>query len=317
MSADRIIFDEDGDAQLCVGSAYSSPPAIFIACSRALSRASPVFDEIFHGTRAQQKTDAVIIDLAHDKPASLALLLFAMHSRFDHVPACLPIDALYDLTVVAQKYGATAALRPWTGKWTQAVAVELEGEDDKLPKAMSIYWALGCRAGFFSTAARFAECAPDLGTTDLADLQIPPDTIEHIIAIRRQTVDLLCNVFRDMIRHLLIVDEGPRWCHHATWFGHHRCESMILGSIMSGLSRVRLWPLPDAKDASYSVLKLYEKLDSVVVHDIARETENGADHQVCNPSQHLKSAMKNIMDGIPDRLSKLIVFKTGQLDLSK
>lgn len=120
-----------------------------------------------------------------------------------------------------------------------------------------------------------------------------------------------------MIRHLLIVDEGPRWCHHATWFGHHRCESMILGSIMSGLSRVRLWPLPDAKDASYSVLKLYEKLDSVVVHDIARETENGADHQVCNPSQHLKSAMKNIMDGIPDRLSKLIVFKTGQLDLSK
>ncbi|KAM3496858.1 hypothetical protein MY10362_009770 [Beauveria mimosiformis] len=161
---------------MLVGSAYSATPTVFIACSRALSRASPVFDDMLHGAHAQQETGAVI-DLAHDKPASLALLLFAMHSRFDHVPACLPIDALYDLTVVAQKYGATAALRPWTRKWTRAVAVELEGDDDKLPKATSIYWALGCRAGFFNTAARFAECAPEFATTDLSDLQLPPDTI--------------------------------------------------------------------------------------------------------------------------------------------
>ncbi|EJP61686.1 uncharacterized protein BBA_09327 [Beauveria bassiana ARSEF 2860] len=115
---------------------YSAVPANFVTAPALIARLA-VFDEIFHGVRAGQGPGAVslaeqrVIDLPHDKPGSMALFLFAMHSQFDHVPAYLPTDALYELTVVAHKYGATAVSRPWTAKWTWAVAVELKGEDDK------------------------------------------------------------------------------------------------------------------------------------------------------------------------------------------
>ncbi len=137
------------------------------------------------------------------------------------------------------------------------------------------------------------------------------------MSIRLQTIGSLCGVFRSLIQNLLVVDEGPRWCRHATWLGSHRCESMILGSLMFCLSRAELWPLPDAAEVQYSALDLYAKLDAVVVHVIGHAKGGDAlDHQACNPSQHLRNAMKDIMSDIPDRLLS-ITFKTGQIDLAK
>lgn len=139
---------------------------------------------------------------------------------------------------------------------------------------------------------------------------------EHITSIRLQTIALLCNVFRDMIQILLVVDEGPRWCRHATWLGPHRCESMILGSLMFCLSRADLWPLPKAEDVEYSVQDLYTRLDAVVLHVIGQSKGDTLDHQACNPNQHLSDAMKQVMSDIPSRFA-IITFRTGQLDLAK
>ncbi|TQV93294.1 hypothetical protein V2A60_010276 [Cordyceps javanica] len=320
MCASVIVFDDNGDAQLCVGSNHGDEPSVFIACSRALSRVSPVFESLFYRDAEAEEPSAALlsenrlVELPHDKPNSLAILLYAIHCHFDKVPTQLSVEALYDLTAAAHKYGASAILRPWTATWTRSIAVEPEDDTVTLFKAMSIYWVLGSREDFFSTAARFVQQASMLAKPDFADLQIPPDTIEHIVSIRLHIMDLLCNVFRDMIQSLLVVDEGPRWCHHATWFGHHRCESMILGSLMSGLSRAGLWPLPDPKNIPFSVLDLYTKLGGVAVHDIGKAED--ADHQGCNPSRHLRNTMKDIIDGIPKHLSG-IMFKTGQLDLAK
>lgn len=185
MSVCEIQFDDSGDAQLRVGAAHSSaPPVVFVACSRALSRASPFFDDLFYRARDEQEPGGVLlsqdrltIELPHDKPACLAILLYAIHARFDKMPVHPSIEALYDLTVVAHKYGATAALRPWTTAWAQAVALELQGSNDKLLMAMSIYWALGCREEFFSVTRKFTESCPKFAKADLTVLQMPPDTI--------------------------------------------------------------------------------------------------------------------------------------------
>ncbi len=136
------------------------------------------------------------------------------------------------------------------------------------------------------------------------------------MTIRRQTIDSLCNVFQEMIQNLLIVDEGPRWCRHATWMGPHRCESMILGSLTFCLSRAGLWPLPDAGSYKQSVLVLHAKLNAVVIHVIGQTKRDTLDHQACNPSQHLSCAIEDIMNDVPRRLST-ITFRTGQLDLAK
>ncbi len=186
MSASKVKFDDHSDAQLRVGFAHSAAPVIFAVCSRALSRASPIFDEIFHGAGDGQDVSTALLsenrvmELPHDEPASLAILLHAIHSQFVQMPTQLSVEALYDLVVVAHKYGATAALRPWATPWTQSIALKLQDSNEKLLRAMSICWILGFREECFRTTKKFVESAPGLAKSDLIFLQMPPDIIgEH------------------------------------------------------------------------------------------------------------------------------------------
>ncbi|KAK3180937.1 hypothetical protein K4F52_007751 [Lecanicillium sp. MT-2017a] len=175
MSIDTTEFDPDGDTHL-----------------RALSRASHVFEDLFYGdgSRAQHETIVQervrIVELPQDNPAALATLLYAIHSRFDKVPAHMLIDDLYELGVVAHKYGAIASLQPWTVKWTAGLAVKSDAGEEELLKAMSIYWVLGCREKFFHTTCTFVENSKGSAALELlAGLQIPRDVMgEHPTSTR-------------------------------------------------------------------------------------------------------------------------------------
>lgn len=99
--------------------------------------------------------------------------------------------------------------------------------------------------------------------------------------------------------------------------GPHRCESMILGSITFCLARAGLWPLPKPNELDYSILGLYSKLTSLVIHDIGEAVSPGAgrddggsggllaDHSECNPRQYLLDKIRQAMDEIPSPLTKL------------
>lgn len=144
-------------------------------------------------------------------------------------------------------------------------------------------------------------------------------SIDYIENIRLDTFQALLDIFREMVEALIVVDERPRWCRHATWMGPHRCESMILGSITFCLARAGLWPLPDPRELEYSVLSLYSKLTSLVIHDIGEtdgpggsgnENSRGksgllADHSGCNPRQYLLDKIRQAMDQIPNPLTTL------------
>lgn len=107
-----------------------------------------------------------------------------------------------------------------------------------------------------------------------------------------------------MVETLIVVDERPRWCHHASWMGPHRCESMILGSITFCLARAGLWPLPEAREVDqYSVLGLYSKLTtSLVIHDIG-ETTTSESHRECNPRAYLLDKIRQTVEEIPSPLT--------------
>ncbi|KAJ9145411.1 Nuclear pore protein-like protein [Pleurostoma richardsiae] len=311
MSAESIVFDNHGDLKLRVGdAAQPDGSTVFMACSRALARVSPVFDRMLYGDFSEAKSShhgqEWIVDLPEEQPIPMIIFLSIAHAQFHRVPRVLSADQLYDLTALTHYYDATRVLGPWVNHWVECLEDIARDANILAPKMLWIYWELGRKEAFLDTARRFVMEADGpifASESELGDLQMPPDIIasERITAIRTQTIQSLLDVFRDMINDLLVVDEKPRWCQHATWLGPHRCESMILGSVTFCLSRAGLWPLPEVKDVTYSLDGLCTKLRTLVIHDIGQvPREPAVDHRKCNPTPFLLGEMDKIMRGIPD-----------------
>lgn len=327
-----IILDPYGDVQLRVG-AEGSGRVTFTVCSRTLARISPVFDRMLYGYFAESKKattsrDDWIVDLPDDKPAAMEIFLNVAHSNFRKVPRVLSVDDLYDVTALTNYYDATMILSPWVDRWISSIDDIAQDANLLMPKLLWISWELGRKDTLITTSRRmlmesegprFAECC------EIEDIQTPPDIVgksrsegevgpranchrERIDAIRVQTIQSLLDIISDMVDKLIVVDERPRWCRHAEWMGPHRCESMILGSMTFCLARAHLWPIPDPELVEYSVLGLYGKLTSLIIHDIGEVTERpGADHHQCNPRQYLLAQIQRVMAEIPNPLTDLHV----------
>lgn len=113
--------------------------------------------------------------------------------------------------------------------------------------------------------------------------------------IRRSTIAAMLRLFDEFTQLLTVVDEQPRWCKFASYQGPHRCESMILGSIVFCLSRAKLFPVPRPEEINESVLSLYRKLSTIVVHDIGQGERKGSDHSECNPRKFLIDRLQRIL----------------------
>jgi hypothetical protein len=126
--------------------------------------------------------------------------------------------------------------------------------------------------------------------------------VERIDGIRDEAIGAMLGLFRELADILVVVDEKPRWCRYASYMGPHRCESMILGSVVFCLTRAGLWPLPDPHDVGESVMELYRKMTGVVVHDIGQVGKGGDDHARCNPRSFLLERLQRILADMPDPL---------------
>ncbi|XXG98133.1 hypothetical protein Hte_004454 [Hypoxylon texense] len=307
MSESPIEFDQHGDLKLRVGPPNETTSNTFLVCSRSLARISPVFDRMLYGSFNEAKDsnpEDWTVDLPEDDPASLAIIIRIAHGHFSEVPKILAIDRLYTLTTLTHYYDATKILVPWVDGWLASIEDILRDSNQLMPKFLWISWELGRKSLFRSTARRILTEAPASlldSYPPSQELRMPPDIMEIIIEIRIRTIQAFLDVFQDMVDKLLVVDETPRWCRHATFMGHHRCESMILGSMTFCLARAGLWPLPDVSEVEESVVELYTKLMNIVIHDIGRPSPKSTeDHTGCNPMQHLMEHMKGIINGIAD-----------------
>ncbi|KAI1084884.1 hypothetical protein F5B20DRAFT_568166 [Whalleya microplaca] len=302
-------FDHRGDIKLRVGRQDDSTAVVFTACSRSLARVSPVFDRMLYGgfaeARSNQANDAMdwIVNLPEDKAAPMAVLLSITHGHFDRVPNSLPIDDLYDLTALTHFYDCTRILGPWANKWMVAVDKLERQTTELMPRILWISWELGWKHIFTAVSRRMLlESEASIFSTEQheeQDIQFPPDIMERISALRIQTIRALLRTFGEMVENLVVVDEKPRWCHHATWMGPHKCESMILGSLTFCLMRAGLWPLPEPDEVEESVVALYSKLTNIIVHDIGTADNSRVDHNECNPGPFLLDRVQTIMGEIP------------------
>ncbi|KAF5613634.1 uncharacterized protein FTJAE_13884 [Fusarium tjaetaba] len=253
MSPGNIVFDPCGDVKLCVG---ETDPVTFTACSRALARASPVFERMLFGQFMESKPsngEDRLVELPEDERKALSTFLNISHGQFDQVPRNPSIDDLYDLTVLSNYYDGTHMLEPWIGRWMSLVEDDTKASKESMAKSLWIAWEFGRKDPFCRLVRRMLTESD--GSED-PHLQMQPDIIERISANRLMIIQALLDIIRKLINDLLVVDEKPRWCRHAEWMGPHRCESMILGSITFCLARGGLWPLPQAEDVMDSIVGL-------------------------------------------------------------
>ncbi|TEA21662.1 hypothetical protein C8034_v003622 [Colletotrichum sidae] len=317
-SPDLTELDPRGDIVFTVGPSTdpNKPPRKFRLCSRAMARASPVLDRMLHGNFAESRPPhpaaaaaaaAAATDtnwevrLPDDDADAFDVLASIAHARFRRVPRVLPppsIAGLFDLTVLTHYYDATEVLAPWLQGWVSGLG-EAAG-DGEMQKLLWVAWELGHRQLFESTARRMVvEGKGGGGEGEVDGVNLPLDIIARIRTIRLKTIRSILDVFRDLAERLVLVDEGPRWCKHASYMGPHRCESMILGSVTFCLTRAGIWPIPEAEDFEESVVALYSTLMNLVIHDIGRPGDKGGvDHSECNPRGFLMGRIKDILAGV-------------------
>ena len=187
MTQASIEIDGHADVKLRVGP-RDEGLTIFNASSRALARASPVFDRMLYGDFAESKTKATgdpwTVDLPMDSPSSMEIFLNITHANFKLVPNVLSIGELYNLTVLTDFYDATPSLAPWVDMWMSTIH-ELSNDASLAPKLLWVSWQLGREELFRSISREIlmeSEGTLSADTSPFSDIRTAPDIVGKQVA---------------------------------------------------------------------------------------------------------------------------------------
>lgn len=167
----RLSFDDDGDLYLLVGAARHS----YRVCSRALSRASPVFSRMLYGGFAESKParGTWTVALPEDNAIAFYTLMNIIHGRFAKVPAQVDRDRLLQITILTDKYNMTEVLRPWSRQWIEPLVSEFS-DGRGYEACLWISWELGHVALFRKTVKIMqASCATNANNELLSSRGVP------------------------------------------------------------------------------------------------------------------------------------------------
>ncbi|KAI8286185.1 hypothetical protein K4K56_008955 [Colletotrichum sp. SAR 10_98] len=159
---DRNHDDDDAASVKSDPSDTSKNGQRFVVCSRALSRASPVFCKMLYGHFAEADSSCSKAVNLNDAIEPMFLALLIIHGRFDIVPARLTVEELFDLLVATNKYQMTGITRPWLHKWVPySKAIPCSPHKDLLAW---IAWEIGAEQMFGHVAKAIArECRVNEG----------------------------------------------------------------------------------------------------------------------------------------------------------
>ncbi|KAK1984490.1 hypothetical protein LZ30DRAFT_747861 [Colletotrichum cereale] len=153
------ILDARGDLYLKVGEDVEKEPKTYLVCSKALARASPVFEKMLYGsfTESRPTDQHWTVELPEDHQEPTELLLHIAHGRFDEVPEQLEFLRLYYFLAVVDKYDAAGATRPWARGWLNGVRADTQN-----PHLLGIAYELGATPTFDAMARKIvAACLVD------------------------------------------------------------------------------------------------------------------------------------------------------------
>ncbi|KPM39022.1 hypothetical protein AK830_g7547 [Neonectria ditissima] len=316
MSSHVVNLDKHSDIELRVGTDDDgrAPAMTFQCCSRTLARSSPVFSRMLYGDSAdplEQKDSAGEwhVDLPDDDAVSFSIFLTIIHGHFDRVPRAVTIKSLHGLITLTNYHNATDILSPWAGSWISSLNHPANIDRASQWKTLWICWELRCAVGFSETAHYILMHSEKCELADIpveSGMEMPPDIVERIRAIRIQTIRELLSAVDDAVKSLIVVEEKPSWFRHARWVESRRCESIVLGSLMFCLMGAGLWPLPDAHNIQDSIADLRTKIAGLVFYDIGPDKgEVDVDYGACNPGPEMLDKIGQIMSDIADPVSSV------------
>ncbi|KAF5518207.1 hypothetical protein CGCA056_v011351 [Colletotrichum aenigma] len=291
---DRDHDDDDAASVKSDPSDTSKNGQRFVVCSRALSRASPVFCKMLYGHFAEadsSRSKAVNLNDAIE-PMFLALLI--IHGRFDIVPARLTVEELFELLVITNKYQMTGIARPWLHKWVPYLkAIPCSPHKDLLAW---IAWELGAEQMFGHVAKAIArECRVNedgevLDTDgELMRLNIYLDAAGILDGIARARKDAVSSLFSPLRLYTQEILNG-KGC-TGGWLQNMKCNNTVLGSVMMACKTAGIDPAPLIAGCNPvylgSVADLYNKIQLMMV-------ENWDGHD-CNPIEQAKVLAMNII----------------------
>lgn len=331
-------IDPNGDLVLIVGSdgPYNGVDGVvgvgvvasFRIHSGNLCRASSVFRAMLTGSfrEARRRTDSEqwTVELPDDDPTAFGLLLMIIHSHFDKVPSAIDIQALYDITILTDKYDMTAILRPWASTWLLSINREREDprgltclrpinrEGDK--RVIWIAWELGDMTLFEQMANRLLDTFQlnERGNVMVGANRVSPEKYLDSIGLLCELSHIFC--FRHQIK--LTVAKAELRSHRSELLNeclqklsdlYHRfsdekrCLSKTyfyrLGSVVSSTIHADSFPLgTSAEDINLSLYRLRQLLRKSRI-----DTMCG--HELCICSTGIRGISESVLARKSDALS--------------
>ncbi|KAJ1324124.1 BTB/POZ domain-containing protein [Microdochium nivale] len=277
----EYILDPRGDLWLHtrgLSASGISEASRFRVCSRAVARASPVFDKMLFGAFAegsnyQEKGQEWVVELPDDPTAAMRPLLHIVHSQYQHMKSVNgthgeTVNNLYDLMVAVDKYDCVALMRPWAASW--AVCKGVHTNSAEMFRAAWVLYQLGHKAGYESIVTRlatqFAPSARDFGLFEASVL--PPQLLENVRLLRTKLVQSLLDPVRANIQSLLKGSSKPvGLCTEASVGVQDKlaCEASMLGDLLRKLHNHNLWPLPDDEKATMGAVTMSATIKSLAM----------------------------------------------------
>ncbi|KAF2760502.1 hypothetical protein EJ05DRAFT_484227 [Pseudovirgaria hyperparasitica] len=302
LEINTIIFDPDGDLMVLVGSLDTEhdlgqeaeqewaprvplgPRQIhsavhclqrrFQVCRSNLAQASKVWRHMLRGPFAE--TNSTEIPFPDDDPVAMTLILGIVHLRFDIISQDTTFDNLLDLTILIDKYELQAVVAPFWQNWVRSCYDTLlhQGKEEWL----FIAWVFGMTEDFktlaFQIARRTRLSKPkDQYTIDfktLEDSVMPYGALDRLKKWREAMLAAILKYCNERILNPCgppppppaetpgVLHEDP-----ISACGESTCEAMMLGSLLQGLKKKKLWPLPDPKIMQHSVDELLRIIKTI------------------------------------------------------
>lgn len=153
-----VVFDKHGDIQVQLRMHSQLDTTIYVACSRALARASPVLrsqlrqNSDSNSAEQQSLLRDSTIEVDGNDHDSLTIFLNIAHAHYLAVPRTLSIGQLYNLAVLTSCYNCTSLLAPWASSWISGIQGAVR--KCEIVMMLRLFWELNLGKDFCTMARR-------------------------------------------------------------------------------------------------------------------------------------------------------------------
>ncbi|KAI2636808.1 hypothetical protein GGS21DRAFT_51163 [Xylaria nigripes] len=315
-------FHSDADLKVII-QVPNADPTIYMVCASALSCASREWRCMLYRNAAHfshvkdeaNQNQTLTLHLAGDAEA-IGTIFRIVHYDFIYVPQEPTFDQLYELGKSACQYKCTHIFYPWASRWVSRLS-NFGTQDNcfsECHKALYVGWAFGDLQLYrdavdtliVSSKLNAGGKLVNVSGQSLEDMPMPPYILGIITEIRASTVANILRAIKTPIQALSSDEQGQHTEYCKVGKDSKACEIMMLGSAVSTLTKLGLFPVPEAETFAGSIEDLKSKLENIqTIPYVGRDWMPHLSHENCNLG--FRKSVKTCLTGMAVPLSACIM----------